>query len=113
MFIVKLVFDNKIEKKFYLNNENYVEDILHLFVDPNLRDKVESLILEGMKYLSSNGDKEKTYKFSHEDIYVLIKIKKGEVHNSNVEYKGKLSVEDRKHLENRVLISVLRNAIEF
>ncbi|MEM5855011.1 MAG: hypothetical protein QW472_01665 [Candidatus Aenigmatarchaeota archaeon] len=114
MFIIRITFDNRIGKKFYLINELYVKDILYSFGNEDLRKEVERIILRGMEDISSNGDKEKVYNFKFEDTDILVEIikKEGSISNFNIEHKRKLPVEDRRYLEERVLFSLLRNIRE-
>lgn len=114
MFIVKITLDNRIEKKFYLINELYVKDILYSFGNEDLRKEVERIILQGMEDISSNGHKEKVYNFKSENTDILVEIIKKEnpISNFNIEHRGKLPIEDRRHLEEKVLFSLLRNIRE-
>lgn len=114
MFIVKITFDNKIEKKFYLINELYVKDILYSFGNEDLRKEVEKVILRGMEDISSNGHNEKFYnfKFENTDIFVKVIRKEGSISNFDTENRKKLPIEDRRHLEEKVLFSLLRNIRE-
>ncbi|MEM5855515.1 MAG: hypothetical protein QW472_04340 [Candidatus Aenigmatarchaeota archaeon] len=114
MFIVKITFDGKIEKKFYLINELYIKDVLYFFGNEDLRKEVERIILQEMEDTSSNGNRKKVYnfKFENTDILIMIIKKEDPISNFNIEHKRKLPIEDRRYLEEKVLFSLLRNIRE-
>lgn len=114
MFIVKVTFDNRVKKKFYLINELYVKDILYVFGNEDLRKEVERVILRGIEDICSNGHSRKIYNFKFENTDILVEVARKEdlISNFDKEDRRKLPIEDRRHLEEKVLISLLRNIRE-
>ncbi|MEM4959126.1 MAG: hypothetical protein QXX12_04540 [Nanopusillaceae archaeon] len=111
MLIIKITFNNKIEKKFYLTDSFYVEDILHSLGDESLRREIERIVMQEIEDTSFNGHKEKVYKLKLENTDILVKIIKKEdsISNFNIELREKLPPEDKRYLRERVLLSLLRN----